>query len=96
MDEVRLIQETPEVGFLPLPEILPHEAADLQHTDDVIHAVLIDGDAAVAGGLYLGQDFVQGIVHVDGLHVHPGGKDTLRCQVAEGQGGMHEIPLLRV
>ena len=96
MDEVGLVQEAAQVGLLPLPEILPHEAADLQHADDVIHAVLIDGDAAVAGGLHLCQDFLQGIVHVDGLHIHPGGEDTLCRHVAEGQGGMHEIPLFGV
>ena len=96
VDEVGLVQEAAQVGLLPLLKVLPHEAADLQDADDVVHAVLIDRDAAVAGGLHLGEDLLQRVVHVDGLHVHPGGEDALRRQIAEGQGGMHEIPLLRV
>ena len=96
MDEVGLVQEAPQVGLLPLLEVLPHEAADLQDADDVVHAVLIDGDAAVAGGLHLGEDLLQGVIHVDGLHIHPGGEDAFCRQVAESQGGMHEIPLLGV
>ena len=96
MDKIGLIQQAAQVHTLAQLEPGFDVFADLEHADDVVDGVLIDGDAAVAGRADQGQHLLRRRVHRQGVQVHPGGEDALHRHVAEAQGPHDQFPLVGV
>ncbi len=64
---------------------------EVDHADDLVDAVPVDGKAGQAGGPREVEDVRRGRRRLQGADLHPRGHDVLRGESGEGQGPHEEI-----
>ena len=95
VDIAGLHQKLADIGVAVIRHGL-EEVVEIQHTDDVIYAALIDRDARIRGLLDDGHDIVPVVLNVYRADVDTRGHDIERGYLGEVYRGLHKLGLILV
>ena len=86
-----------QVGYHGLPPVAGGvEVLLVDKAHDVVHRLVVDGDAGVACLSEEGGQLLHGALLVGGGEVHPGGEQVGHLQVVEGNGVADQVALVLV